>query len=101
MRTIIYSGCLILLFACTGKNVKTVSDTPSGDSTSCHSNLPARLPARAAADRSDIKTRNADHEGMIWLDGGTFRMGATDGEGRKDEYPAHEVRLEGFWIDET
>lgn len=28
-------------------------------------------------------------------------MGARDNEGRMDEYPAHEVKLSGFWMDET
>ncbi len=38
---------------------------------------------------------------MVWIAGGSFKMGATDTEGRRDEYPAHEVKLDGFWMDAT
>jgi formylglycine-generating enzyme len=41
--------------------------------------------------------------GMVWIPGGTFRMGnptsATDG--KPDEAPVHTVTLDGFWMDET
>ncbi|MGQ0635644.1 MAG: formylglycine-generating enzyme family protein [Planctomycetaceae bacterium] len=39
--------------------------------------------------------------GMIWVPGGEFQMG-TDAEiGWPDEKPAHRVRVDGFWMDET
>jgi formylglycine-generating enzyme required for sulfatase activity len=37
--------------------------------------------------------------GMAWIPGGTFRMGSD--EGMRDEAPAHDVALDGFWIDKT
>ncbi|MDD9895904.1 MAG: formylglycine-generating enzyme family protein [Gammaproteobacteria bacterium] len=37
-------------------------------------------------------------EGMIWLESGTFLMGSD--QGLLDERPAHEVHLNGFWIDQ-
>ncbi|MEM9340873.1 MAG: formylglycine-generating enzyme family protein [Bacteroidota bacterium] len=42
-------------------------------------------------------------EGMVWIPGGVFIMGALDedGQARRDEYPAHEVALDGFWMDTT
>ena len=36
-------------------------------------------------------------EGMVWIPGGTFAMGAADGH--YDEQPVHDVTLTGFWID--
>ncbi len=48
---------------------------------------------------ADIAQGEASHEGMVWIEGGTFTMGATDNEGRPDEYPAHEVKVDGFWMD--
>jgi formylglycine-generating enzyme required for sulfatase activity len=40
---------------------------------------------------------------MVWIPGGEFIMGAvaTDTHARPDEYPAHKVKLDGFWMDAT
>jgi formylglycine-generating enzyme required for sulfatase activity len=40
---------------------------------------------------------NAEIE-MIFVEGGTFTMGNTDGAGNENEYPAHEVTLKSFNI---
>jgi formylglycine-generating enzyme len=39
--------------------------------------------------------------GMVWVPGGEFTMGTDSELGWADEKPAHRVRLDGFWIDET
>lgn len=39
--------------------------------------------------------------GMVWIPAGEFTMGTNFQETRKDEAPAHQVRLDGFWIDAT
>ena len=36
---------------------------------------------------------------MIWVDGGTFKMGSKNGESY--ERPVHDVTLDGYWIAET
>lgn len=38
---------------------------------------------------------------MVWIAGGEFTMGTNDPRAGKDEKPAHQVYIEGFWIDET
>jgi formylglycine-generating enzyme required for sulfatase activity len=40
---------------------------------------------------------------MVWVPGGTFRMGASpeDGAAAYDEHPAHSVSLSGLWLDAT
>ena len=38
-------------------------------------------------------------EGMVWIAGGTFRMG--DERFYPEEQPVREVRVDGFWIDAT
>lgn len=38
---------------------------------------------------------------MIWIPGGEFTMGSDGPEARKDERPAHRVKVDSFWIDET
>jgi len=37
--------------------------------------------------------------GMVWIPGGEFTMGST--EGLADERPPHRVRVSGFFIDAT
>jgi len=45
--------------------------------------------------------------GMVWVPGGTFTMGTSavpipnDDRIREDETPAHDVDLDGFWMDEV
>jgi formylglycine-generating enzyme required for sulfatase activity len=41
--------------------------------------------------------------GMIWIPGGRFTMGALnhDDQAREDERPAHQVEVDGFWMDAT
>jgi sulfatase modifying factor 1 len=40
---------------------------------------------------------------MKWINAGEFTMGAADvdNDARPDERPAHKVKLDGFWIDQT
>ncbi len=61
-----------------------------------------RLTTRSATERdvspqssSEISSANAD--GMVLINRGTFRMGTDDG--MPYEAPAHEVKVESFWID--
>lgn len=39
--------------------------------------------------------------GMIWLEGGVFKMGSNLSMARIDEKPVHAVKLDGFWMDAT
>lgn len=43
----------------------------------------------------------ASTEGMVRIAGGEFTMGTDSELGWPDEKPAHRVRVDGFWIDET
>jgi sulfatase modifying factor 1 len=56
---------------------------------SCESNIPSRF-AGAAHDSS-----------MVWIAGGSFRMGADNDQAQRDEYPKHTVTVTGFWMDRT
>src|SRR5262245_9008466 len=42
---------------------------------------------------------DASHPGMIFVPGGTFRMGSDSHY--PEEAPAHRVTVDGFWIDRT
>ncbi len=49
----------------------------------------------ACGDASKAPTQS----GMVWLEGGSFRMGSSNFY--PEEAPVHQVRVEGFWIDRT
>jgi formylglycine-generating enzyme required for sulfatase activity len=36
---------------------------------------------------------------MVWIEGGAFLLGSNQHD--REDWPAHEVRLNGFWIDRT
>jgi formylglycine-generating enzyme required for sulfatase activity len=40
-------------------------------------------------------------KGMVWIPGGKFTMGTNDEDAWPDEKPAHPVRVDGFFMDET
>lgn len=40
-------------------------------------------------------------EGMVWIEGGEFTMGGVGQEARRDEFPRHKVRIDGFFIEKT
>ncbi len=76
-----------------------------------------RTPALAAdtvsaslkAEESKTLTPGPAPEGMVWIPGGEFEMGAeVSGHGSKempmpshDAEPIHRVRVDGFWMDQT
>jgi formylglycine-generating enzyme required for sulfatase activity len=39
--------------------------------------------------------------GMVWIQGGEFTMGSDSPDALMPERPAHRVRVDGFWMDET
>ena len=57
--------------------------------------------------KNNTKSNNFDHvetpEGMIWVEGKTFIQGAksSDMYAMPREKPAHEVTVDGFFIDAT
>lgn len=59
---------------------------------------------RAAGPSSDsgplvVEAPSEAPDGMVWVPGGSFVMG--NDKGMPDEKPAHDVELDGFWMDET
>jgi formylglycine-generating enzyme required for sulfatase activity len=62
-------------------------------------NMPSRF--ASSPDTSKIITGEASLDGMVKIPAGEFMMGASDNEGRSDEYPQHKVRVDGFWMDAT
>ena len=43
----------------------------------------------------------AAHAGMVWVAAGEFTMGTDDPNSMPNERPAHRVKVDGFWMDQT
>src|SRR5262245_32008961 len=52
-----------------------------------------------AARRSSYTHSALTPQNMIWIPGGTFRMGSN--QHYPEEAPVHRVSVDGFWIDRT
>jgi formylglycine-generating enzyme required for sulfatase activity len=63
----------------------------------CSSKVSSRFVAKSSV--TDSSSIIAEKEGMVWIEGGTFEMGADNEQGRRDEYPKHMVKLKGFYMD--
>jgi formylglycine-generating enzyme required for sulfatase activity len=87
----------IFISACNDTADPTTSKSDSA--ISCTSGLPARYVVKPTS--HIVETAISSTEGMVWIPGGEFLMGAADNEGRPDEYPQHKVKLDGFWMDAT
>lgn len=58
------------------------------------------MPSRAAAiaeSKITVQGLGSDNANMIWVSGGAFTMGSKE---FSDSQPLHEVRVNGFWMDE-
>ena len=90
---------LLLIAACSYQNEKGQSKNAS-DVDSAATCVAHGIPSRAAAiaeSKNNHTFLGADDAPMVYIKGGTFRMGA---EGLPDASPIHDVTIDGFWMDE-
>lgn len=79
---------------------KAESETQTDSLTYCSPGSKSSYLLKTSAQNSDIPEGKVSHKGMVHIQGETFMMGATDNEGRPDEYPAHKVKVASFWMDQ-
>lgn len=89
---------MLPVLACKTNKEKQAEAAKADSLLSCEKNMPARFGGKKT-DSIGIAEGKVSHDGMVWIAGGEFLMGATDNEGRPDEYPQHKVKLDGFWMD--
>ena len=90
MKRVLY--ILVVLASCHGREERRAVIT-------CESNIPSRF-AVARPDAA-VGLSAAAQPGMVWVEGGTFQMGADNAQASEDEYPKHGVTVDGFWMDKT
>jgi len=71
----------------------------------CESNIPSRFGnlGKSSGNSGTFSENgeNLGYEGMVFIEGGTFMMGADNEQASRDEYPKHKVKVSGFYMDET
>ncbi len=93
---------VVIACSCRERSAEAEQKRVKDSIMSCEANMPQRIRGqRDTADQHTIIGVKLSHEGMVLIKGGVFMMGASDAEGRKDEYPQHSVQLKDFWMDET
>ena len=100
-----------LLFSSKGQvrvndTLPTKKDTVSCITASCCiASIPNRFSGpqvnTSSSGHTTTSSTNNRREGMVWIEGGVFAMGADNEQGRRDEYPKHSVRVNGFYMDIT
>ena len=69
--------------------------------TCCMKALPNRFKINESNKIAKNTTASVNHEGMKWIPGGVFMMGGDNDQARSDEFPRHQVKVDGFYMDET
>jgi len=86
------------------KKEKAVNKTKNTKSC-CTTAIPNRYAVKTKSNFTEGKSVTNSNiknpEGMVWIPGGTFSMGGDNDQARQDEFPKHEVKLNGFFMDVT
>jgi len=100
LKILLCVSILAISTSCSNQNETDNAAKKQDSLASCSQNLPRRF---GAVKDSSILNHNqkVNHDGMVLIPAGEFEMGASDNEGRADEYPKHKVKLSSFWIDIT
>jgi formylglycine-generating enzyme len=84
---------------------KLVYKKTTSKKTCCTTAIPNRIgiinSSSSSASKSIKITDNKNHEGMVWIPGGILSMGGDNDQARQDEFPKHQVKLNGFFMDVT
>ncbi|MDO1451188.1 formylglycine-generating enzyme family protein [Rhodocytophaga aerolata] len=92
-------GCETRQTSTTEQTTDTLATSISNDSLSCHSGIPQRFASSHTIDTLPVQTGEASTAGMVWIPEGEFLMGADNKQARSDEYPKHQVKVKGFYMD--
>ncbi|RYY22581.1 MAG: formylglycine-generating enzyme family protein, partial [Chitinophagaceae bacterium] len=102
IRTVVLSIWAFAAVACGEQDADQLARQRVADSLAhCAVPLPARYALSAVNTDTVTVSQEVTTDGMVWIPGGSFMMGAVDREGRADEYPRHHTTVKGFWMDET
>ena len=85
---------------CACNSVDKQSASTSQDSAHSCMKTPSRF-ASHTQENMPIMSNDSSTEGMVFIPGGSFMMGGDNKQASADEYPKHQVQVDGFWMDAT
>ena len=98
-----WSACLISgcagLVSCNQKQATAPASPLTPTNTSSNQAVELLVDSNQTVPRKSSSHEQPAPEGMVWIPTGTFMMGQTGKEA--DVRPAHQVTLDGFWMDKT
>lgn len=74
-------------------------EPPHEHDHSAHHNPQPKRPVSFGAEEVTIISGDTSTEGMVFIPGGQYEMGAEGELTRPDEFPIHPVKVDGFWMD--
>ena len=94
---------LLLLFGFEVQAKETVNLFQIKDTVKscCTAKIPSRYGVKKVQPKNKSNLTLTNHEGMVWIPGGTYSMGGDNDQARQDEFPKHQVKLNGFFMDIT
>ncbi len=82
-----YTGLLIiLLWGCNAQGPSEKEKSTPSNTQSTSKSYPQNNPDSVI-------------NGMVWIPGGNYDMGGNSQQADEDEFPKHQVKIEGFWMD--
>jgi formylglycine-generating enzyme required for sulfatase activity len=98
----VFAAFVAVVAAILATNGTDGTEEAGGESASASATTGNRVSAAAAPEALQGVPKQSDDPrlaGMVWIPGGRFTMGALNT--LPDEFPPHEVELDGFWMDRT
>jgi formylglycine-generating enzyme len=92
---------LLILELCIFSCTKTEKPTENKSQDSVHAcmKVPSRFGATDSSQAYISSSGNNSVEGMVKIPSGTFEMGGDNNQASPDEYPKHQVKVDGFYMD--
>ncbi len=98
MKKYFFGITSMLVITCGNNNTETTA--MKMDSGHSCMKVPARFANNDSALNSIQNSGDTSFAGMKLITGGTFEMGGDNKQAAQDEYPKHQVQVDGFYIDE-
>lgn len=95
----VFVTSVLVAASCNDKNEKQTASSKEDSALSCMT-VPARFATGSKTDSIPV-SGDSSTDGMKYIPVGAYRMGGDNDQASADEFPKHNVKVSGFWMDET